>query len=424
MKIGELFAGIGGFGLGFARAGFEHAFMVEKDEACQSVLRENFPGVPIFGDVTQVNGADLPPCDVLTFGSPCQDLSVAGKRAGFDGARSGLFFEATRIIREMRAAHGQPAIAIWENVPGAFTSARGLDFAAALDALAECGAVDLAWRVLDARYFGVAQRRRRVFLVADFGGERAGAVLFEPEGVRRDPPAGRGAGQGVAGTLGSSIAGGFRTTDLDSVGAYDVGSEPFPLGGDVAYTLQAAAGHHGHSSPRGDGSDNLVTEPITFESRYVRNGRGAPDDSGLAPVLRAESGETGKGDAAPLVLFSETQVTSGENRSNPQPGDPAHTLATDGRTLLVGGDTDELGPTCQERDWKGSGNFFNGALKGASVVKGRVRRLTPTEYARLQGFPDDWNASQKDATRYRQLGNAVAVPVAEWLARRTLQALA
>src|SRR5690606_1758225 len=128
---------------------------------------------------------------VITFGSPCQDLSVAGKRAGLDGERSSMFFEALRVFREMREATngGSPALVVWENVPGAFSSNGGRDFAYVLAGLAELGAVDIAWRVLDAQYFGVAQRRRRVFVIADFGGERAAEILFEREGVRRHPPA-------------------------------------------------------------------------------------------------------------------------------------------------------------------------------------------------------------------------------------------
>ena len=213
--IGSLFAGIGGFDLGFERAGFKTTWTCEIDKKAQAVLRFRFPGASHHDDVCAVGAHNLAPVDVVTFGSPCQDLSVAGKRAGLAGERSGLFHEAVRVIRELRDAHGKPDFAIWENVPGAFTSNSGRDFAAVIDALVNIGARDVAWRVLDSRFFGVAQRRRRVFLVADFGGERAEEVLALAEGVRRYSPKSRKARQGAttpagegAGSGGWQLAGG------------------------------------------------------------------------------------------------------------------------------------------------------------------------------------------------------------------------
>lgn len=184
---GELFAGIGGFSVGLERAGIQTLWRVEIDADCQAVLRRHYPDGLLFSDVREVGAHNLPPVDVITFGSPCQDLSVAGRRAGLGGERSGLFFEAIRIIRELR-----PTFAVWENVPGALSSNGRRDFGAALDALAESGAMDIAWGVLDAQWFGVAQRRRRVFVVADFAGERAAEVLLAPESfvplVRQEQP--------------------------------------------------------------------------------------------------------------------------------------------------------------------------------------------------------------------------------------------
>lgn len=194
--IGSLFAGIGGFDLGFERAGFRTTWACEIDQKAQAVLRLRFPDAKLHDDVCAVGAHNLEPVDVVTFGSPCQDLSVAGKRAGLAGERSGLFHEAVRVIRELRAAHGKPDFAIWENVPGAFSSNAGRDFAAVIDALVNIGARDVAWRVLDSRFFGVAQRRRRVFLVADFGGERAEQVLALAEGVRGYSPKERKARRG------------------------------------------------------------------------------------------------------------------------------------------------------------------------------------------------------------------------------------
>ena len=169
LQYGSLFAGVGGFDMGMEQAGYEPVFQVEWDKNCQKILHHHWPTVPKWGDVCDVNGADLPPCDVLIFGSPCQDLSVAGKRAGLqDGDRSSMFFEAVRIIKEMRDATNSiyPRATIWENVPGALSSNRGADFGVVLSSLADIGAITQEYAVLDAQYFGVPQRRRRIFLVS------------------------------------------------------------------------------------------------------------------------------------------------------------------------------------------------------------------------------------------------------------------
>jgi DNA (cytosine-5)-methyltransferase 1 len=209
LRIGSLFAGVGGFDLGFQRAGFETAWAVEIDEKAQSVLRLRFPHADLHDDVTKVGAHNLAPVDVITYGFPCQDLSVAGKRAGLDGARSGLFHEAVRVIRELRARDGKPDIAIAENVPGLFSSNGGRDFAVVLQTLVDVGARDVAWRVLDSQHFAVAQRRKRVFIVSDFGGERAAEILSLAEGVRGDSAKGSKARKGSArGTGPSSESGG------------------------------------------------------------------------------------------------------------------------------------------------------------------------------------------------------------------------
>jgi len=183
LTFGSLFAGVGGFDLGLEAAGWECAWQVEWEPNCQQTLGYWWPGVPRWGDVTTVSGSVLPPVDVIVFGSPCQDLSLAGKRAGLEGDRSGLFFEATRIIQEMKdeSTGTFPRLAVWENVPGALTSTNGDDFEAVLTEMAKLGASFIEWAVLDARYFGVPQRRRRLFLVAIFDpdlGERMPEQLF------------------------------------------------------------------------------------------------------------------------------------------------------------------------------------------------------------------------------------------------------
>ena len=154
LKVGDLFAGVGGFSLGFMREGCELCWAVEWDKTCQKVLRRQHPHTKIFGDITKVAAEDLDDVDIIIGGSPCQDLSVAGKRKGLEGERSGLFHEFIRLVRAK-----SPRWVVWENVPGALSSNGGKDFGVVLGEMADSGYPDIAYRVLDARYFGVAQRR-------------------------------------------------------------------------------------------------------------------------------------------------------------------------------------------------------------------------------------------------------------------------
>lgn len=207
-----------------------------------TVTKARFPDVMQLGDITKIDGRQIPPVDIITFGSPCQDLSVAGKRAGLAGERSGLFMEAIRIIKEMRDETAKradelvrPRYAVWENVPGAYSSNKGEDFRVVLEELcrvkdgnadiprpagggkwANAGAVmgdgySVAWRTLDAQYWGVPQRRRRIYLVADFGGERAVEILFEREGLQRSFKPSREAWETVA----RNFAKGIGTADRE-----------------------------------------------------------------------------------------------------------------------------------------------------------------------------------------------------------------
>lgn len=219
MKLGSLFDGSGGFPLAGSLCGIEPVWASEVEPYPIAVTRERFPKMKHLGNISLVNGAEIEPVDIITFGSPCQDLSVAGKRAGLkheangdaETTRSGMFMEAVRIIKEMREATDgiYPRFALWENVPGAFSSNKGEDFRIVLEEIikiVEPGAVmpevpkggwayadsyigdgwSLAYRVFDAQYWGVPQRRRRIHLVADFRGGRAGKILFEREGLCGD----------------------------------------------------------------------------------------------------------------------------------------------------------------------------------------------------------------------------------------------
>lgn len=222
LTLGSLFDGSGGFPLGGLISGIEPLWASEIEPFPIRVTTKRLPFMKHYGDVSRLNGADLEPVDIITFGSPCQDMSVAGRRAGLDGSRSNLFYEAVRIAKEMReATNGRyPTWLCWENVPGAFSSNGGADFKAVLDEIRKikdpeadtprparwpnAGCIlandhSIAWRVFDAQYWGVPQRRKRIYLVADLAGQRAGKVLFESEGLSGYTPQGFRSWQGSAG---------------------------------------------------------------------------------------------------------------------------------------------------------------------------------------------------------------------------------
>ena len=271
LTLGSLFDGSGGFPLAGILAGVEPVWASEIEPFAIRVTTKRLPKMRHYGDVSGISGADLEPVDIITFGSPCQDLSIAGKRSGLDGSRSGLFFEAVRIVKEMREkTHGEkPRFIVWENVPGAFSSNKGEDFKAVLEEVirikeqeapplpppekgrwpyADCYLGDgwsVAYRVLDARYWGVPQRRARIFLVADFAGGRAPEILFKSEGVSGYTPQGFRQGEGIAGdpekspgTAGGTDAGGRGRVILN-----DQGGSRMDVSEDVVSTLRAEARH-------------------------------------------------------------------------------------------------------------------------------------------------------------------------------------
>ncbi len=235
--MGSLFSGIGGFELPAIWHGAKVLWQSEIEPWAVELLKKHFPDAKQLGDISKICGRDIPPVDFITFGSPCQDMSIAGKRAGLDGERSGLFRQAIRIIREMReATNGEyPHFAIWENVPGALSSHKGLDFKAVLEEITETqipmpdsgrwatagmvrgGAADISWRVLDAQYWGVSQRRKRIYLVADYRTERSAEILFKPEGVSRYPAPGKEPWQGTAADIEACIG------KTGNVKCYDIG---------------------------------------------------------------------------------------------------------------------------------------------------------------------------------------------------------
>lgn len=474
MKLMSLFDGSGGFPLAASLCGIEPVYAAEVEPYPIAVTKNRFPKMKHLGDVSKVKGGEIEPVDIITFGSPCQDMSIAGKRAGLKHAdmgddettRSGLFLEAIRIIKEMREATNgvYPRYAIWENVPGAFSSNRGEDFRTVLEefirvkekdavmpavpqagwAYADCISGDgwsLAYRVFDAQYWGVPQRRRRIYLVADFRGECAQEILFKRESLRGYFEAGRTPWQGIAADAQNCVG-----TAIGGVDRYNQSFLPglaqtlrAPGGGDCTPTVLAPVAVYCHQGNGIDRAGKCLTtysfDSLSSNSMKSKNPHsgcraveiaktldtGYPDPSknqggiaivekiilddqggqqisvctdGKSPTLRGEAHGNapyvinkktlvydtrgnGAGETVPTitgdhnnritdytalcceaVVYDGANITSPLNKTNPQAGDPCHTISTDSRNYIV-------------------------------------RRLTPTECARLQGFPDWWGEIPK-----------------------------
>lgn len=225
MTLGSLFDGIAGFPLAAAQNGIKTIWASEIVGDCIDIVKKHFPEIQHLGDITKINGGEIPPVDIISFGSPCQNLSTAGNQKGLDGEKSQLFFEAIRIIYEMRGAtNGKyPKYIIWENVAGAFSSNKGQDFRRVLEEITKTyipmpnsrrwatsgmvrsAAGSTAWRQLDAQYWGVPQRRKRIYLVHNFNGECAPEILFECESVLGYTAQGRTEGKNITGGAGNSV---------------------------------------------------------------------------------------------------------------------------------------------------------------------------------------------------------------------------
>lgn len=293
LTLGSLFDGSGGFPLGGLISGITPIWASEIEPFPIRVTTKRLPFMKHYGDVSKMNGADVEPVDIITFGSPCQDMSIAGRREGLDGSRSSLFYEAVRIVKEMRCkTNGRyPRYIVWENVPGAFSSNKGADFQSVLEevcsvkgyeihtsrpekwpAAGEIVADDfsLAWRVFDAQYWGVPQRRKRIYLVADFTGGSAGKILFESEGVSGYTPQGFRSWQGAAGASekGSGTAG--------CVCLNDQGGNRMDVTDGVTCTLRAEA----HHPP-------CVMESAGFCTEHSAHSRSIGYEEETSPTLRA-----------------------------------------------------------------------------------------------------------------------------------------
>lgn len=293
LTLGSLFDGSGGFPLGGLISGITPVWASEIEPFPIRVTTKRLPFMKHYGDVSKMNGADIEPVDIITFGSPCQDMSIAGRREGLDGSRSSLFYEAVRIVKEMRCkTNGRyPRYIVWENVPGAFSSNKGADFQSVLEEVCSVKGYEihtsrpekwptageivaddfsLAWRVFDAQYWGVPQRRKRIYLVADFAGGSAGKILFESEGVSGYTPQGFRSWQGAAGASekGSGAAG--------CVCLNDQGGNRMDVTDGVTCTLRAEA----HHPP-------CVMESAGFCTEHSAHSRSIGYEGETSPTLRA-----------------------------------------------------------------------------------------------------------------------------------------
>jgi len=544
IKVGSLFDGIGGAPLSAVLSGAEPVWASEIEKVPISITKRHFPNMKHYGDITQINGAEIEPVDIIVGGSPCQDLSVAGKRAGLEGARSGLFMDQVRIVKEMRNATRRetsdrstelprPRYMVWENVPGAFSSNKGEDFRAVLEEICQVcdpevsiprpaknkwlssGTIlgegySVAWRVVDAQHWGVPQRRRRIYLVADFGGHTAPEILFEQESVSRDITEGGETGQRIAADAeGSSGAAGELVLN-------DQGGSVMGVSYGVTGTLRAQ--EHGHQPIVLNMGDNQAAVAYSLQGNMIgRADHNGPQGSGVNEDVSFTLNTVDRH----AVCYDGSSVTSPTNAQNPKPGDPCHTLGTDSRNYVCygissyhsnsmkssnphsgvyvadtsktidqnGGNpacnqggiavvqptvcrmvafgeyaTDGTASTMKQRDYKDATDrvvepvysldraCFNQGInakygmsieentaqtlvaRGPSAVsspeqKYLVRRLTPLECERLQGYPDGWTAldhedkAVSDTQRYKALGNSFAVPNALFVISRCVKQL-
>ncbi|MBQ8698335.1 MAG: DNA (cytosine-5-)-methyltransferase [Schwartzia sp.] len=475
ITLGSLFDGIGGWQLAAKRAGVIPLWSSEIEPFPAAVTRIHFPTTMQLGDVTKIDGAKLPPVDIVCAGSPCQGLSVAGRQKGLQDERSGLFHRGIDIVHAMRRATGGkfPRWFIWENVPGCFSSNRGMDFKAVLESIsqtelpmpyrrawAKAGMVggrgsicDIAWRTLDAQFFGVAQRRERVFLVADFraGGRCADKVLFEWQSLSGNTDTGGAQGKGTAAGTESGIGEtsgraahpinlqvATRHIALGRGTGFGVGNN-----GDPAYTLEA---EHSHG---------VAVYDMTHADEVLRKVEG-----GKSNTLNARMG-TG-GNQVPIVFAIEGNGARpshhGDGWSNDGKSFTLNTIERHavvygiGRDAFNQGQNAKFGITIEENKQptilaKGAGAVFcvgNGQLDQARLqeksgtlncmhdqqcvmIKSWVRRYTPRECERLQGLPDDFtlipDKTCSDAARYKALGNGMAQPCADFIIKRIAEVM-
>ena len=492
LTLGSLFDGSGGFPLGGLISGITPVWASEIEPFPIRVTTKRLPFIKHYGDISTMDGSKIEPVDIITFGSPCQDLSIAGKRDGLDGKRSSLFYEAIRIVKEMRCATDgkKPRYIVWENVPGAFSSNKGEDFRCVLEGIChikdetlsvpkidkwkQAGSIvgdyfSLAWRVLDAQYWGVPQRRKRIFLVADFAGGGAGEILFKSEGLSGYSKKSIRSWQGTASNFADSI-GATGTICLN-----DQGGERMDVTTDITCTLRAKSNHppcimdsavfdnHGKdtrftgpidvaptiSATYGTGGNNqpfVVENPKTYDVRFTSEGtvnaRSNVYESDTARTIDTSGNapDSNQGGIAVVESYGLQGSMIGRADKNGPQGDGVNeelsfTLNTvDKHAVVYAIDRESFncgqnyarnlgitedginstlkaqGPSAVATPTYSSSkaSFFTDAkeelantlvatdykdpplINDNDGIDYTVRRLTPTECARLQGFPDWW----------------------------------
>lgn len=490
LTLGSLFDGIGGFIFSAKKCGVSTLWASEIDPFPIAVTKKRFPYVKHLGDIKNLKGSEIPKVHIITGGSPCQDLSIAGKRKGLSGVRSNLFLEQIRIIKEMRNdgikkgltnKEINPRFMVWENVPGTFSSAKGSDFRRILEEICKiadetviiprppknkwsfAGCImgenfSVAWRVLDAQYFGVPQRRRRIYLVADFGGQSAPEILFEFISLRGNPQAGKDKRKRVADRFkrSSSKSNKNNVTALPFDTSFILSNQSHsnPKYGDPCHTL-SSKGHvpkavikncycisgnilcrKPHNGPNGKGIKEDISYTLNTIDRHavycMENQQGNSSIlKGKCPTITASAGTSGNNQ--PWIMEKTTTFNE-------------HTYHS--------WKNSKIGATI-----RASGGFCGGGSENLAVISDVIRKLTPLECERLQGFPDYWtlignqksftnedfefwkkiyfsirkdkkeptydklikwkNKLGSDSARYKALGNSLAIPCAEFVIRRT-----
>jgi DNA (cytosine-5)-methyltransferase 1 len=422
LTYGSVCSGIEAASAAWHPLGWRASFLSEIEAFPRSVLAHHYPETPLHGDFTTIKAGEYEPIDLLVGGTPCQSFSVAGLRGGLDDDRGNLALEYLRLADRLR-----PRWLVWENVPGVLSSNGGRDFGAILGGMVELG-YGVAYRVLDAQFFGVAQRRRRVFVVGYLGDwRRAAAVLFERHSLSGNPAPRREARKDLAPTISARPSGGGGLgTDFDLDGGCVV----------TAPTLRAGGNRTGGDRPYGtdvDTCDSLViADPIVIMER----GRdGSPNleyrsDGTANAILTPNGGRGGLGVGAVAYAIQERAVcenpSAGPDGAGFRADDAAYTLEARTVPQAIAFDTTQI---------TGAGNYSNPTAgdpchplaSGAhppAIVGSAVRRLTPRECERLQGFPDDYTLTPHrgkpaaDGPRYKSLGNSMAVPVMRWIGER------
>lgn len=492
LSLGSLFDGSGGFPLGGLISGITPVWASEIEPFPIRVTTKRLPFIKHYGDISCMDGSKIEPVDIITFGSPCQDLSIAGKRDGLDGKRSSLFYEAIRIVKEMRCATDgkKPRYIVWENVPGAFSSNKGEDFRCVLEGIChikdetlsvpkadkwkQAGSVmgddfSLAWRVLDAQYWGVPQRRKRIFLVADFAGGGAGEILFKSEGLSGYSKESIHSWQGTARNIADS------TGEAGTICLNDQGGNRMDVTEDITCTLRAKSNHppcvmdsavfdnHGKdtrftgpidvaptiSATYGTGGNNqpfVVENPKTYDVRFTSEGtinaRSNVYESDTARTIDTSGNapESNQGGIAVVESYALQGSMIGRNEKNGPQGDGVNeevsfTLNTVDKHAVVyaidresfncgknyarnlGITEDGINSTLNAQGPSAVATPTYSASKNSHFTQAKeelantlvatdykdpplindkgcadytVRRLTPTECARLQGFPDWW----------------------------------